>query len=186
MSKCKEEDVPHFTSVLQITNNVVATQSANITLALGASPIMATAPEEAEDIARICSACLINIGTLTTESKAGMLRTGYYANSFRKPVVLDPVGIGASAFRRSTVHGQCFQGLLILLIDTNAKTELMDRWQASVIKGNAGELATLAGSREVESKGVDSVGPGFKDPVSFVRNLARRERELDASFSINN
>ncbi|KAF9038263.1 thiamine biosynthetic bifunctional enzyme Thi4 [Hymenopellis radicata] len=144
--------------VHQITNNVVATQSANITLALGASPIMATAPEEAEDIARICSACLINIGTLTTESKAGMLRTGYYANSFRKPIVLDPVGVGASAFRQSTVE------------------ELMDLWQASVIKGNAGELATLAGSREVGSKGVDSVGPGFKDPVSFVRNLARRER----------
>ncbi|KAJ3512635.1 hypothetical protein NLJ89_g3408 [Agrocybe chaxingu] len=144
--------------VHQITNAVVTTQSANVTLAVGASPIMATAPSEMEDMTRICGALLVNIGTLREENLNGMLLAGTFANSFRKPVVFDPVGVGASAFRKGTV-----------------KT-LLDNWQASVIKGNAGELAALAGTTEVESKGVDSVGSGFKDPETFVRNLARRER----------
>ncbi|KIY65783.1 thiamine biosynthetic bifunctional enzyme Thi4 [Cylindrobasidium torrendii FP15055 ss-10] len=144
--------------VHQITNNVVATQSANITLALGASPLMATAPAEAADIAKIASACLINIGTLTPETREGMLRSGFECNKLRKPVVLDPVGVGASGFRQQTVH------------------DLIELWQPSVIKGNAGELAAMVGSCEVLSKGVDSVGSGFRDPVTFVRNMARRQR----------
>ncbi|KAG6828811.1 hypothetical protein H0H92_006693 [Tricholoma furcatifolium] len=130
--------------VHQITNNVVATQSANITLGLGGSPIMASEPQEMEDLSRISSALLINIG--------------YFANEHRKPVVFDPVGIGASAFRKQTVK------------------DLLDVFQASVIKGNAGELAALADSQEVLTKGVDSVGPGFKDPVTFVREMAKKER----------
>ncbi|KXN90806.1 putative thiamine biosynthetic bifunctional enzyme [Leucoagaricus sp. SymC.cos] len=146
--------------VHQITNNVVATQSANITLALGASPIMATGPEEMEDLERITGALLINIGTLTVASVEGMRKAGYYANAFRKPLVFDPVGVGASQFRKDSVK------------------ELLNLCQASVIKGNAGELAAIAGSREVESKGVDSVGSGFKDPVTFVKQLARKERSI--------
>jgi thiamine-phosphate diphosphorylase / hydroxyethylthiazole kinase len=55
---------------------VVATQSANVTLALGASPIMATAADEMEDLARVTGASLINIGTLTPHTKAGMLKAG--------------------------------------------------------------------------------------------------------------
>lgn len=54
---------------------------------------------------------------------------------------------------------------------------MLDLFQVGVIKGNAGELAALFGSSEVLSKGVDSVGSGFKDPVSFVRDMAKRERE---------
>ncbi|KAF9010698.1 thiamine biosynthetic bifunctional enzyme Thi4 [Cyathus striatus] len=142
----------------QITNTVVATQSANITLALGGSPIMATEPQEMQDLARICGALLVNIGTMGAGGKEGMLRAGFFSNANRKPIVFDPVGVGASAFRKETVN------------------DLLNIFQASVIKGNAGELATLAGSREVESKGVDSVGSGFKEPASFVRNLARKER----------
>lgn len=65
----------------KITNNVVATQSANITLALGASPIMATAADEMEDLSRVFGASLINIGTLTAQTKAGMLKAGISNNT---------------------------------------------------------------------------------------------------------
>jgi len=110
--------------MLQITNNVVATQSANITLSLGASPIMATGPEEMEDLAHIIGALLVNLGTLTTGTlesmrKAGRFTplglmytigiinaSGFWANSFRKPLVFDPVGVGASQFRKEAVRGK--------------------------------------------------------------------------------
>ncbi|KIJ67694.1 hypothetical protein HYDPIDRAFT_83356 [Hydnomerulius pinastri MD-312] len=140
----------------QITNVVVTNQSANATLALGASPIMATAPEEMQDLSRVLGALLINFGTV--KDKEGMLLAGQYVNAEKKPVVFDPVGVGATEFRRKTA------------------AELLNTWQASVIKGNAGELAALAGSSEVLARGVDSVGSGFADPATFVRNLAKKER----------
>ncbi|KAF9050175.1 thiamine biosynthetic bifunctional enzyme Thi4 [Panaeolus papilionaceus] len=144
--------------VHQITNTVVATQSANVTLAVGASPIMASEPLEMEDMSRICGALLVNIGTMRADTLEPMLIAGTSANKFQKPIVFDPVGVGASAFRKA-----------------NVKT-LLDHWQASVIKANAGEIATLADNAEVLSKGVDSVGSGFNDPASVVKSLARRER----------
>ncbi|KAH7908426.1 Hydroxyethylthiazole kinase family-domain-containing protein [Hygrophoropsis aurantiaca] len=142
--------------VHQITNVVVTNQSANATLALGASPIMATAPEEMYDLSRIPGALLINFGTV--KDKEGMILAGQFANDAKKPVVFDPVGVGATQFRKTTA------------------AELLGTWQASVIKGNAGELAALAESNEVQSKGVDSVGSGFADSASFVKALARKER----------
>ncbi|KAJ4497211.1 thiamine biosynthetic bifunctional enzyme Thi4 [Lentinula lateritia] len=148
----------HNPLVHQITNNVSIAQSANATIALGASPIMATTVQEMEDISRINGALLVNIGTLVSTAYEGMVVAGSCANAQKKPVVFDPVGVGASYFRQSSVN------------------TLLDSWQASVIKGNAGELAALAGSNEVQSKGVDTIGSGFEDPVSFVRNLARKER----------
>jgi len=68
------------------------------------------------------------------------------------------VGVGATRYRRTSAD------------------VLLNTWQATVIKGNAGELAALAKSNEVQSRGVDSVGQGFSDPATFVRNLARKER----------
>ncbi|KAG6844618.1 hypothetical protein H0H87_005475 [Tephrocybe sp. NHM501043] len=146
--------------VHQITNNVVATQSANITLSLGGSPIMASEPQEMEDLSQISSALLINIGTMRSDGKESMAKAGYFANQNRKPIVFDPVGVGASTFRKGVVK------------------DLLNTFQASVIKGNAGELAVLAESQEVLTKGVDSVGPGFKDSITFVRELARKERSV--------
>ncbi|KAJ6609882.1 thiamine biosynthetic bifunctional enzyme Thi4 [Mycena sp. CBHHK59/15] len=143
--------------VHQITNAVVTNQSANITLAVGASPIMATAPEEMSDLSKLSGSLLINIGTLRGEALEGMLKGGYFSNAAKNPIILDPVGIGASGFRKDFVN------------------RLLDTWQPTVIKGNAGELAALMGSTEAASKGVDSVG-GFKDPISFVKQLARKER----------
>jgi thiamine-phosphate diphosphorylase/hydroxyethylthiazole kinase len=116
-------------TVTQITNVVVTNQSANATLALGASPIMATAPEEMHDLSRIPGGLLINFGTIT--DKGSMILAGQYANEAQKPVVFDPVGVGATQFRMTTA------------------SELLNAWQASVIKGNAGEMASLANSNEV-------------------------------------
>jgi len=140
----------------QITNIVVANQSANATLALGASPIMASALEEMHDLSRVLGALLINLGTVTDNES--MLAAGRFANDAKKPVVFDPVGVGATEFRRKVA------------------VELLNTWQASVIKGNAGELAALADSEEVQAKGVDSIGVGFANPAKFVRDLARKER----------
>lgn len=146
----------HSPLVHQITNHVVVAQSANATLALGASPIMATAPEEMDDLAKVAGGLLVNFGTIT--SKAGMLVAGRAANANKKPVVFDPVGVGATQFRRETAN------------------ELLNSWQVSIIKGNAGEIGALLGSSEVNARGVDSVGPGFSDPANIVRTLAKRER----------
>lgn len=93
----------HGPMVHQITNNVVINQSANATLALGASPIMATSVEEQEDLAKIPGGLLINFGTVT--DKEGMLAAGKWANFNRKPVVFDPVGVGATGFRKTVANG---------------------------------------------------------------------------------
>lgn len=157
-----------------MTNVVVSNQSANITLAVGASPIMAIAPEEMADLSRLSDSLLVNIGTLQAESLKGMLKGGYFVNAAKKPIILDPVGVGASDFRKDSVNGVANFIILLRLIHSPF-ADLLNTWQPSVIKGNAGELAALAGSGEAASKGVDSTG-GFKDPVSFVRQLARKER----------
>lgn len=140
----------------QITNNVVMNQSANATLALGASPIMATAVQEMEDLSKISGALLVNFGTIS--DKSGMLEAGKFANATRKPVVFDPVAVGATEHRRKTAE------------------ELLSAWQASVIKGNPAEIGALAKNTEVQSRGVDSLGTGFADPATLVRNLAKKER----------
>ncbi|KAI0268629.1 Hydroxyethylthiazole kinase [Gloeopeniophorella convolvens] len=141
--------------VHQITNMVVKTQSANVTLALGGSPIMAEAEAEQADLARVPGGLLVNFGTVGALD--GMLAAGRHANLNAKPVVFDPVGVGATAFRRTTA------------------ARLLDVWQPTVIKGNAAEIGALADSREVQAQGVDSVG-GFADAPAVVRALARQHR----------
>ncbi|KAH9978842.1 thiamine biosynthetic bifunctional enzyme [Lactifluus volemus] len=134
--------------VHQITNNVVKTQSANVTLALGGSPIMTEAETEQADLARMPGGLLINFGTIGTLE--GMLAAGRHANQNGKPIVFDPVGVGATAFRRTSA-------------------------EPTVIKGNAAEIGALAESNEVKAQGVDSLG-GFKDASNVVRSLARTHR----------
>ncbi|KAG9016372.1 hypothetical protein FRB90_003081 [Tulasnella sp. 427] len=163
--------------VHQITNNVVINQSANATLALGASPIMATAAVEQEDLAKIPGGLLVNFGTVT--DKEGMLAAGKWANFNRKPVVFDPVGVGATGFRRATAKGERDTSMTVRDFELTipaAQSELLDTWQATVIKGNPGEIASLLGTTEVQSRGVDSVGSGFANPAEAVLTLARRER----------
>lgn len=142
----------------QITNNVVINDSANATLAVGASPIMATNPFDVKDLSPAIGALLVNFGTIT--DKAGMLVAGREANVNRKPVVYDPVAVGATAFRRTT------------------SKELLSHWQPTVIKGNPAEIGALAESTEVASRGVDAVGGGFANPGQVVKVLARRKNAI--------
>ncbi|TWT06615.1 hydroxyethylthiazole kinase [Planococcus sp. CPCC 101016] len=138
-----------------ITNHVVSNFQANGLLAIGASPIMGEAPEEAAELAALSKALSLNIGTLNAESLKSMLLAGKTANRIGIPVVLDPVGAGASRFRLAAVH------------------EILDTVDVSVLRCNAGELAAVSG-KEWESKGVDA-GEGLLDiremAVSTAKNL---------------
>ena len=140
-----------------ITNQVVMNDTANLTLAFSSSPIMSSSAEEAKDLSTILGALVLNMGTLTPAQVAGATVAGQAANRGGKPIVFDPVGVGASGFRKKTM------------------AQLMDDVHMTVLKGNAGEIGAIAGLTEVKSRGVDSSGPGFKDPATVVRDLARRE-----------
>src|SRR3954469_9253772 len=90
--------------VHQITNYVVMNETANATLAIGALPVMAHAVEEVEEMASFAGALVLNIGTLSHAWIDAMLVAGKAANAAGAPVVLDPVGVGATAFRTETAR----------------------------------------------------------------------------------
>jgi hydroxyethylthiazole kinase len=123
----------------QITNYVVMNETANATLALGALPVMAHAPEEVEEMASVASALVLNIGTLSGPWVESMLLAGGAANRAGAPIVLDPVGAGATTYRTTTAQ------------------RLLDELEIAVVRGNAAEIATLAG-HEAEIRGVEAVG----------------------------
>lgn len=116
--------------------------------------------EEAADLGKVTGAVVLNIGTISAESRRGMKAVGREANKLGKPVVLDPVGVGASAFRKGCVQS--------ILNDT----------QVTLIKGNAAELSSIAGLSEVASRGVDSGAGSLSDPAGLVKKLARKEKCL--------
>ncbi|MBU1172001.1 MAG: hydroxyethylthiazole kinase [Proteobacteria bacterium] len=120
-----------------ITNFVVMNSSANILLALGASPVMAHAKEEVNDMAALAGALVLNIGTLQEDWVDAMIRAGKAANEKKIPVILDPVGAGATSFRTLSVK------------------RIMDECKVSVLRGNASEILSLVDS-SVKTKGVDS------------------------------
>jgi hydroxyethylthiazole kinase len=125
--------------VHQITNYVVMNETANATLALGALPVMAHAREEVEEMASLAGALVLNIGTLSGPWIESMLLAGKAANRAGAPVVLDPVGAGATTFRTETAR------------------RILDEVEIAVVRGNAAEVATLAG-RQAEIRGVESIG----------------------------
>src|ERR671939_563965 len=88
--------------VHQITNYVVMNETANATLALGALPVMAHAREEVEEMAALAGALVLNIGTLEAEWVESVLLAGRAANGADVPIVIDPVGAGATAYRTAT------------------------------------------------------------------------------------
>jgi len=139
--------------VHQITNYVVMNETANATLALGALPVMAHAREEVEEMVALAGALVINIGTLSPHWVDAMLAAGRAANAGGVPVVLDPVGAGATRYRTET-----------------AKRILTDV-DVAVVRGNAGEVATLIGV-DAEVRGVESIGAGG-DPAELAREAAR-------------
>lgn len=121
-----------------ITNYVVMNNTANALLALGASPIMAHAVEEVEDIVRLSEAVVINIGTLSKPWIVAMQKAMLAAQKLNKPLVFDPVGIGATTYRTATTQ------------------KLFAVAQPTVIRGNAAEVQAIA--KEVaQTKGVDSI-----------------------------
>ncbi|KAJ1731833.1 thiamine biosynthetic bifunctional enzyme [Coemansia sp. Benny D160-2] len=144
--------------VQHITNTVVINDCANACLALGGSPIMASDPSEQRDLAPAVSSVVVNIGTISSGQMSAIRESMREARLHNTPIVLDPVGVGATASRRDFV------------------SELLRDYGAHVIKGNAGEIAALVGSAEMRMRGVDAVGVGFEDPARVVRDLSRRER----------
>lgn len=123
--------------VLHYTNEVTINDCANITLAIGASPLMSYSYEEAEEIIPIASSVVINIGTMNSSHRELFIKAGKIANKHKKPVILDPVGGFATPSRS-------------LLVET-----LLNEVKFDVIKGNAAEIKYIGGFN-VKGKGVDS------------------------------
>ena len=141
-----------------ITNYVTVNDVANAVLAIGASPIMADDINEAADIASIASALVINMGTLNQRTVDSMLAAAKAANKKGIPVVFDPVGAGASAFRNDTAK------------------KIMDNVRISILRGNLSEMSFMAGL-EVSTKGVDTSAKDEKnDPVSVAKAAAEKIR----------
>jgi hydroxyethylthiazole kinase len=138
--------------VHQITNYVVMNETANATLALGALPVMAHAREEVEEMVALAGALVLNIGTLSPHWVDAMLAAGKAANARGTPVVLDPVGAGATSYRTETAR------------------RILDEVDVTVLRGNAGEVATLVGA-EAEVRGVESIGVGG-EPAELARAAA--------------
>lgn len=148
--------------VHQITNYVVMNETANATLALGALPVMAHAREEVEEMVGLAGALVINIGTLSPQWVEAMLAAGKAANAAGVPVVLDPVGAGATTYRTDTAR------------------RILEQVHVSVLRGNQGEIATLVGV-DAEVRGVESIGADRE--ASELARAAGRKLGLVASVT---
>jgi len=146
--------------VHHITNNVVKNFSANVALAIGASPIMSEEREEIDDLSRNSGALLLNIGTVGAQLTETMLYAVKKSNENRVPIVFDPVGAGASTFR------------------ANATREFLASGIMTVIKGNEGEIQTILRGKGA-MRGVDSISCGtLEDKIHLVEETALRERTV--------
>jgi hydroxyethylthiazole kinase len=139
--------------VHQITNYVVMNETANATLAIGALPVMAHTREEVEEMVGLAGALVLNIGTLSPPWVEAMLLAGRAASARGIPVVLDPVGAGATRYRTDTAR------------------RILDEVEVTVLRGNAGEVATLVGV-EAEVRGVESIAAG-SPPAELAAAAAR-------------
>jgi hydroxyethylthiazole kinase len=148
--------------VHNITNYVVMNTTANALLALGASPVMAHAEEEVEEMAGIARALVLNIGTLSAPWIEAMVKAGRVAARDGRPIVLDPVGAGATRFRTVTAQ------------------RLLRDAPPAVIRGNASEIRALY-SAEQETKGVDSTR-GSEEALEAAQALARH---YDCAVSVS-
>ena len=144
-----------------ITNYVVMNYTANALLAMGASPVMAHAQNEVEDMVSFAGALVINIGTLEDEWIASMMMAGKKASELNTPIILDPVGSGATALR------------------TNAAKSIIDETRLSVIRGNASEILSLR-HEDSKTKGVDSIH-SVDEAAQTATVLAR---ELETALAI--
>jgi hydroxyethylthiazole kinase len=148
--------------VHQITNYVVMNETANATIALGALPVMANAREEVEEMVALAGALVLNIGTLSPPWVEAMLLAGKAANERDIPVVLDPVGAGATRYRTDTVK------------------RILEEVEVAVLRGNQGEVATLVGV-QAEVRGVESIEVGGE--AAELARAAGRNLSLVASVT---
>ena len=144
-----------------ITNYVTVNDVANMMLACGGSPIMSDELSDVEDITTICNATVINIGTLNGNTIASMLVAGKRANELGHPVILDPVGAGASVYRTATTF------------------ELLKEVKFSVIRGNISEIKTVY-SGSGSTKGVDAdvadvvTEKNLQETIAFAQALSEK------------
>jgi hydroxyethylthiazole kinase len=147
--------------VHNITNFVVMNYTANALLACGASPVMAHAQEEVEEMVSFAGALVLNIGTLTPYWIDSMLLAGKKANELNVPIILDPVGSGATMLR------------------TDSAKKLIGQLSIDIVRGNASEVLSLVREGST-TKGVDSIHT-VDDAVDAAIQLAQ---ELDTSLAI--
>lgn len=129
-----------------ITNFVVMNSSANILLSAGASPVMAHAPQEVEEMASYADALVLNIGTLSEHWIDAMIIAGKAANKKNIPVILDPVGSGATTYRTETAK------------------KILSQVQISVLRGNISEIFSLS-NEFAKTRGVDSAINEINDEI---------------------
>jgi len=140
--------------VQSITNYVVMNSTANSLLALGASPVMAHAKDELEEMVAISSALVINIGTLDEYWIPSMEKAVKIASDLKKPIILDPVGAGATKLR------------------TNTALKILDFGEISVLRGNFGEISALLGEHG-KTKGVDSAEYNSNEALEISKNASK-------------
>lgn len=145
----KEKPLVH-----NITNYVVMNTTANTLLALGASPVMAHALEEVEEMAELSRALVLNIGTLSPLWVAAMYKAARAAEKKNVPIVVDPVGAGATRYRTLTAQA------------------LLSRYKVNVLRGNASEILAVHGG-DFQTKGVDAAHSVEQARVS-ARELAKK------------
>lgn len=153
--------------VHNITNYVTVNDVANAILACGGSPIMSDEPKDVTDITAICGGLNINLGTLNMRSIEAMLIAGKKAQELHHPILLDPVGAGASELR------------------TDTAAELMRNIHFTVIRGNISEIKALAAgtgtTKGVDADAGDAVTDGnLTEMIDFVKNYAKLTRSVIA------
>jgi hydroxyethylthiazole kinase len=145
MSKLSEKAAQNLSALREkkplihnITNFVAMNYTANALLAMGASPMMAHAENEVEELVSAAGALVLNIGTPSEGRIASMILAGKKATELNTPIVLDPVGAGAGSFRLSSA------------------VRIIDQTRLSVIRGNASEILSLRRS-DLKTKGMDAI-----------------------------
>lgn len=167
IKECVENVRKNVPLVHNITNYVTVNDVANVLLACGGSPIMSDDIEDVEDITSICGGLNINIGTLNQNTIPSMFKAGARANELNHPVLLDPVGAGASKLRTETA------------------VRLMEEIKLTVIRGNISEIKTLCFGSGT-TKGVDAdvadavTEENLDTSISFVKQLAAKTNAIIA------
>lgn len=165
LKECLDQVRKKAPVVHNITNYVTVNDVANVILACGGSPIMSDEPEDVADITSICGGLNINLGTLHKTSIEGMLKAGHRSNELGHPVLLDPVGAGASRFRTETA------------------LKLIKEIKFSVIRGNVSEIKTLAygsgSTKGVDADLTEAVNErNLQQSISFIKGFAKKKKAI--------